>query len=131
MNIDGLDIGKVQVGQSVQITADAVEGQADTGVITKVSVPGTTVDQDALLRRRLRLRRGRLPRRAGRTGGLFCQRDHLVGHRGARLHGHCGGRGRRGGLLGFPSLIGLLGGADEGGRGPGGVHLGAQVLLSH
>ena len=34
MNIDGLDIGKVQVGQSVQITADAVEGQADTGVIT-------------------------------------------------------------------------------------------------
>lgn len=42
MNIDELDIGKVAVGQSVQITADAVEGQTYTGVITKVSVLGTT-----------------------------------------------------------------------------------------
>lgn len=42
MNIDELDIGKVAVGQSVQITADAVEGQTYTGIITKVSVLGTT-----------------------------------------------------------------------------------------
>lgn len=42
MNIDELDIGKVAAGQTVQITADAVEGQTYTGVITKVSVLGTT-----------------------------------------------------------------------------------------
>lgn len=42
MNIDELDIGKVETGQSVQITADAAEGQTYTGVITKVSVLGTT-----------------------------------------------------------------------------------------
>lgn len=42
MNIDELDIGKVAVGQAVQITADAAEGQTYAGVITKVSVLGTT-----------------------------------------------------------------------------------------
>lgn len=42
MNIDELDISKVAVGQSVQITADAVEGTTYEGVITKVSVAGTT-----------------------------------------------------------------------------------------
>lgn len=42
MNIDELDIGKVEVGQTVEITADAVEGQTYTGVVTKVSVAGTT-----------------------------------------------------------------------------------------
>ncbi len=42
MDIDELDIGKVAVGQSVQITAEAAEGRTYTGVITKVSVLGTT-----------------------------------------------------------------------------------------
>lgn len=42
MNIDELDISTVEVGQSVQITADAVEGKTFTGVVTKVSVAGTT-----------------------------------------------------------------------------------------
>ena len=42
MNIDELDISDVAVGQTVQITADAVEGKTYTGVVTKVSVAGTT-----------------------------------------------------------------------------------------
>lgn len=42
MNIDELDISKVAVGQTVEITADAVEGSTYEGKITKVSVAGTT-----------------------------------------------------------------------------------------
>ncbi|QNL43630.1 HlyD family efflux transporter periplasmic adaptor subunit [Oscillibacter hominis] len=42
LNIDELDISLVEVGQKVQITADAVEGKSYEGVITKVSVAGTT-----------------------------------------------------------------------------------------
>lgn len=42
MSIDELDISDVAVGQEVQITADAVEGTTYTGVVTKVSVAGTT-----------------------------------------------------------------------------------------
>ena len=42
MNIDELDISQVEVGQTVQITADAVEGKTYTGVVTEVSVAGTT-----------------------------------------------------------------------------------------
>ena len=42
MSIDELDISAVVVGQTVNITADAVEGQTYTGVVTKVSVAGTT-----------------------------------------------------------------------------------------
>lgn len=40
--VDELDIGKVAVGQSVSITADALEGQTFTGVVDKVSINGTT-----------------------------------------------------------------------------------------
>jgi len=42
LNIDELDISSVAVGQEVTITADAVEGQVYTGVVTKVSVAGNT-----------------------------------------------------------------------------------------
>ena len=42
MSIDELDISDVAVGQTVQITADAVEDRTYTGVVTKVSVAGTT-----------------------------------------------------------------------------------------
>ena len=42
INIDELDISNVAVGQEVQITADAVENQRYLGVITKVSLLGTT-----------------------------------------------------------------------------------------
>ena len=42
LNIDELDISSVAVGQSVQITADAVPEKAYTGVVTKVSVAGST-----------------------------------------------------------------------------------------
>ena len=42
MNIDELDINKISVGQSVQITADAIEDQTHTGEITKVSLVGQT-----------------------------------------------------------------------------------------
>lgn len=42
MSIDELDISKVSVGQSVQVTADAIEGKTYTGEITKVSLMGQT-----------------------------------------------------------------------------------------
>ena len=42
MSIDELDISSVEVGQEVQITADAMEGEVYTGVVTEVSVAGTT-----------------------------------------------------------------------------------------
>lgn len=42
LNVDELDISDVEVGQKVTITADAVEGKTYEGVVTKVSVAGTT-----------------------------------------------------------------------------------------
>ena len=42
MNIDELDISDVAVGQTVEVTADAVEGKTYTGVVTRVSVAGVT-----------------------------------------------------------------------------------------
>lgn len=42
LSIDELDISKVAVGQSVSITADAVEGRTYEGVVTKVSIVGST-----------------------------------------------------------------------------------------
>ncbi len=42
MSIDELDISEVAVGQTVEITADAVQNRSYTGVVTKVSVAGST-----------------------------------------------------------------------------------------
>lgn len=42
LSIDELDVSKVAVGQSVTVTTDAVEGKSYEGVVTKVSVVGTT-----------------------------------------------------------------------------------------
>ncbi len=42
MNVDELDINQVKVGQSVKITADALDSKEYSGVITNVSVNGTT-----------------------------------------------------------------------------------------
>lgn len=42
LSIDELDISTVAVGQDVQITADAVPGRLYSGVVTKVSVVGST-----------------------------------------------------------------------------------------
>ncbi len=42
LNIDELDIASVAVGQTVSITADAVEGGVFQGTVTKVSVAGST-----------------------------------------------------------------------------------------
>lgn len=42
LDIDELDISKVAVGQAVTVTADAVEGKSYEGIVTKVSVVGTT-----------------------------------------------------------------------------------------
>lgn len=44
MNVDELNIGKVQVGQSVTITANALPGQVFTGEVERVSVNGTTTN---------------------------------------------------------------------------------------
>lgn len=44
MNIDELDISKVQVGQTVNITVDALDSRAFTGHVDKISVNGTTKD---------------------------------------------------------------------------------------
>ena len=43
MKIDEKDINKVQVGQEVPITADAVEGVTFSGVVDTVNINGTTV----------------------------------------------------------------------------------------
>ncbi len=42
LNIDELDISSVAVGQEVAVTADAVEGRSYTGIVTRVSVAGST-----------------------------------------------------------------------------------------
>ena len=42
LSVDELDISDIAVGQSVSITADAVEGRTYQGVVTKVSVAGTS-----------------------------------------------------------------------------------------
>ena len=42
LSVDELDISSIEVGQTVQVTADAVEGQTYTGTVTKVSVAGTS-----------------------------------------------------------------------------------------
>lgn len=44
MNVDELNIGKVQVGQTVEITASALPGQTFTGTVDRVSVNGTTTN---------------------------------------------------------------------------------------
>lgn len=42
LSVDELDISDIAVGQEVRITADAVEGKTYTGLVTKVSVAGTS-----------------------------------------------------------------------------------------
>lgn len=44
MNVDELNIGKVKVGQTVEITASALPGQTFTGTVDRVSVNGTTTN---------------------------------------------------------------------------------------
>lgn len=44
MNVNELDIGKVTVGQTVDITAAALPGEVYTGTVERVSVNGTTKD---------------------------------------------------------------------------------------
>lgn len=41
MSVDELDVRKVKVGQTVQVTADALEGQTFTGKVTNVSLEST------------------------------------------------------------------------------------------
>lgn len=42
MNVDELDIAQVEVGQTVMVSAAAVEGETFTGVVDKISINGTT-----------------------------------------------------------------------------------------
>ncbi|HJA63957.1 MAG TPA: HlyD family efflux transporter periplasmic adaptor subunit [Candidatus Intestinimonas stercoravium] len=42
LSVDELDIANIEVGQTVSIEADAVEDKTYTGVVTKVSVAGTS-----------------------------------------------------------------------------------------
>ena len=44
ISVNELDINKIQVGQKVEITADAVEGKTFTGVVDKVNINGTTTN---------------------------------------------------------------------------------------
>ncbi len=41
MSVDELDVGSVKTGQTVEITADAVEGETFTGTVTNVSLEGS------------------------------------------------------------------------------------------
>ena len=43
LNVDELDISSVSVGQTVTVTAEALPGKSFDGVVTRVSVAGTTV----------------------------------------------------------------------------------------
>ena len=42
LNIDELDISQIEVGQKVEVTAEAVPGKVYEGVVTKVNIKGTT-----------------------------------------------------------------------------------------
>ncbi len=42
LNVDELDIKKVQTGQTVTVTADAAMGTEYTGTVTKINIKGTT-----------------------------------------------------------------------------------------
>ena len=42
MDISEQDISQIQVGQQVEITADALDGQSFTGVVDKININGTT-----------------------------------------------------------------------------------------
>ena len=42
MSIDELDIGKIEVGQEVEIVADAIEDKTFTGTVTSISIVGTS-----------------------------------------------------------------------------------------
>jgi len=42
VRIDELDINKIRVGQKVEITADALDGERFTGTVDKVNINGTT-----------------------------------------------------------------------------------------
>ena len=44
ISVNELDINKIQVGQEVEITASAVEGQTFTGKVDKVNINGTTAN---------------------------------------------------------------------------------------
>lgn len=44
INVSEMDVVKVQVGQTVTFTADALDGQEFTGVVEKVNINGTTVN---------------------------------------------------------------------------------------
>lgn len=44
IDVDELDIGKIEVGQEVQVTADSLEGQIFTGKIDNISKIGTSTD---------------------------------------------------------------------------------------
>lgn len=44
MSIDELDVSKIQVGQEVTITAEALEGQTFTGHVSKININGVTMN---------------------------------------------------------------------------------------
>ena len=44
ISVNELDINKIQVGQKVEITADALDGQSFTGTVDKVNINGTTTN---------------------------------------------------------------------------------------
>ncbi len=44
LQVDELDIGKVEVGQKATITADALDGQSFEGTVTKLSINGSTTN---------------------------------------------------------------------------------------
>ena len=44
LNVDELDINKLELGQEVSITADALDGKSYTGSITNISINGTSTN---------------------------------------------------------------------------------------
>lgn len=107
MKVNELDINNIQVGQEVEITADALEGMTFKGYVDKININGTTANG-----------RHHLP---GHRGGGGHTRGAEAGHervcRGAGGgRGQCAVRAGRGGPAGQHRAGGGQGALDESGN---------------
>lgn len=96
INVSDLDINKIQVGQKVEITADALDGESFTGVVDKVNINGAT--QGALPIIRSPVPGGRHGRRAPQAGMNDLRQDHrgACGQCCSTYSGGCGYPRQRG-----------------------------------
>ena len=80
LNVDELDISNIEVGQTVSIVADAVEDTTYEGVVTKVSVAGTSSGSATTYERGRHHHSGQRHRCTGHSLRRFEPRRHCAGH---------------------------------------------------